>query len=47
MSVNRPKHIAIVMDGNGRWANKRSLSRSIGHKMGVNSEVYHQVMHSE
>ena len=26
-----PRHIAIVMDGNGRWAKKRGLSRSAGH----------------
>ena len=29
-----PKHIAIVMDGNGRWANQRGLSRTEGHKAG-------------
>jgi trans,polycis-decaprenyl diphosphate synthase len=29
-----PKHIAIVMDGNGRWATQRGLSRTEGHKMG-------------
>ena len=29
-----PKHIAIIMDGNGRWATKRGLSRSAGHKAG-------------
>jgi undecaprenyl diphosphate synthase len=29
-----PKHVAIVMDGNGRWANQRGLSRTEGHKMG-------------
>jgi undecaprenyl diphosphate synthase len=29
-----PKHIAIVMDGNGRWANKRGLPRVEGHKAG-------------
>ena len=29
-----PEHIAIVMDGNGRWANKRGLSRIEGHKAG-------------
>jgi len=32
-----PHHIAIVMDGNGRWANKRFLPRIAGHKQGVNS----------
>lgn len=29
-----PKHIAIVMDGNGRWAKKRLLPRAMGHKAG-------------
>ncbi|MBP1325295.1 undecaprenyl diphosphate synthase [Leucobacter exalbidus] len=29
-----PEHIAIVMDGNGRWANKRGLPRVEGHRMG-------------
>jgi undecaprenyl diphosphate synthase len=31
---NVPKHIAIVMDGNGRWANQRGLTRTEGHKAG-------------
>lgn len=30
-----PIHIAIIMDGNGRWAKKRSLPRTFGHKAGV------------
>ncbi|MFN0171099.1 MAG: isoprenyl transferase [Bryobacteraceae bacterium] len=30
-----PGHIAIIMDGNGRWANRRSLPRIAGHKAGV------------
>jgi len=30
-----PKHVAIIMDGNGRWATKKGLPRSIGHKQGV------------
>jgi len=30
-----PQHIAVVMDGNGRWANKRHLPRAAGHKAGV------------
>src|SRR5690349_19191028 len=30
-----PRHIAIIMDGNGRWANKRNLPRVAGHKAGV------------
>ncbi len=32
-----PHHIAIVMDGNGRWANKRFLPRIAGHKKGVDA----------
>jgi len=36
-SGNIPKHIAIIMDGNGRWAQKRSLLRTVGHKIGVES----------
>ncbi len=34
MSKN-PRHIAIIMDGNGRWAKKRGLSRIEGHKKGI------------
>lgn len=30
-----PKHVAIIMDGNGRWANKRGLPRTAGHKQGA------------
>lgn len=30
-----PKHVAIIMDGNGRWAKERGLIRSIGHENGV------------
>lgn len=30
-----PKHIAIIMDGNGRWATKRMLPRNVGHRAGV------------
>ncbi len=30
-----PRHIAIIMDGNGRWATKRGLARTAGHKAGV------------
>jgi len=32
-----PKHIAIIMDGNGRWANKRSFRRILGHREGMES----------
>ncbi|MDO1605516.1 isoprenyl transferase [Lactobacillus sp. YT155] len=34
---NIPKHIAIIMDGNGRWAKKRGLQRIAGHKEGMNN----------
>ena len=30
-----PDHVAIIMDGNGRWANARGLPRSVGHERGV------------
>ena len=30
-----PKHVAFIMDGNGRWANQRGLSRTAGHRQGV------------
>ena len=33
--VKIPRHIAIIMDGNGRWAKKRFLPRSVGHKKGM------------
>ena len=32
-----PKHIAIIMDGNGRWAREKTLPRIAGHREGVNS----------
>ena len=32
-----PRHIAIIMDGNGRWARNRKLPRIAGHKEGINS----------
>lgn len=34
---NVPKHIAIIMDGNGRWAKKRLLPRVMGHKQGADA----------
>src|SRR5215207_6778823 len=39
MSASRvmPNHIAIVMDGNGRWATRRFLPRVAGHKKGVDA----------
>ena len=35
MADERLKHIAIIMDGNGRWATKRGLPRELGHKQGA------------
>lgn len=34
-AANVPRHVAIIMDGNGRWAKKRMLPRAAGHKKGV------------
>lgn len=36
-SIISPKHVAIIMDGNGRWAAKRGLPRTAGHKQGAES----------
>ena len=33
----KPVHVAVIMDGNGRWANSQGLSRIAGHKRGVDS----------
>lgn len=33
--INVPEHIAIIMDGNGRWAKKHKVPRSLGHKAGA------------
>ena len=40
--LNIPRHIAIIMDGNGRWAKKRMMPRSFGHKAGV--ETVHRIV---
>jgi undecaprenyl diphosphate synthase len=37
MSDNIPKHVAIIMDGNGRWAKQKGKIRTFGHKAGVES----------
>lgn len=34
-AASGPRHVAIVMDGNGRWATRRGLSRNAGHRAGV------------
>ena len=33
--TRQPRHVAVIMDGNGRWAHERSLPRSAGHRQGV------------
>ena len=35
-----PRHIAIIMDGNGRWAKRQGLARMFGHRQGVET-VHH------
>ena len=32
-----PRHVAVIMDGNGRWAQRRGLPRLIGHRRGIQS----------
>ncbi|MEK6238714.1 MAG: undecaprenyl diphosphate synthase family protein, partial [Planctomycetales bacterium] len=36
-SANLPAHVAVIMDGNGRWARKRGFPRIEGHRRGVAS----------
>ena len=36
-SPKRPGHVAIIMDGNGRWATRRGLPRALGHRKGVDA----------
>ncbi len=36
-SLKIPKHVAVIMDGNGRWAKQKGLARVFGHKNGVKS----------
>ena len=35
ITITTPKHIAIIMDGNGRWARSKGLPRTLGHKKGM------------
>jgi undecaprenyl diphosphate synthase len=37
LHANEPLHVAIIMDGNGRWATRRGLPRSAGHQAGVDA----------
>ena len=34
-----PAHVGLIMDGNGRWAKKRLMPRSFGHKAGMNAMI--------
>jgi undecaprenyl diphosphate synthase len=36
-TADKPLHVAIIMDGNGRWAKSRGLPRTLGHRSGVNA----------
>lgn len=36
---NLPNHIAIILDGNGRWAQKKGLPRNLGHRQGVKTLI--------
>ncbi len=38
-SASVPRHVAVVMDGNGRWAKKRFMPRVVGHKFGMDTLV--------
>ena len=41
-----PKHVAIILDGNGRWAKERGMPRNYGHTMGAkNVEVICKAAH--
>ena len=37
--LNIPRHVAIIMDGNGRWAKQRLMPRNFGHKAGVDNLI--------
>ena len=39
MNSNLPNHVAIILDGNGRWAKKRLMPRTYGHKVGSDNLV--------
>ncbi|MBO4848419.1 MAG: isoprenyl transferase [Clostridia bacterium] len=42
LSGDRPKHVGIIMDGNGRWAKQRLMPRSFGHRAGM--EALHEIV---
>lgn len=37
--INVPRHVAVIMDGNGRWAKKRLMPRTFGHAAGMNAMI--------
>ena len=37
LSGDVPNHVAIIMDGNGRWAKQKGLPRQVGHREGMKS----------
>ena len=49
MSDNSAKHVAIIMDGNGRWAKRRHLPRAMGHRKGVEAvrELVRSLKHTD
>ena len=42
--MNSPKHVAIIMDGNGRWGIENKKSRNLGHKAGL--KTLEKIIHS-
>ena len=38
-NLNIPRHVAVIMDGNGRWAKKRLMPRTFGHNAGMNTMI--------
>ena len=38
-NFNIPRHVAVIMDGNGRWAKKRLMPRTFGHNAGMNTMI--------
>ena len=49
MSDNSAKHVAIIMDGNGRWAKRKHLPRAMGHRKGVEAvrELVRSLKHTD
>ena len=43
--MNSPRHVAIIMDGNGRWGIKKKNSRNYGHSKGI--EVVEKIIQEQ